>query len=180
MSDQQEPSERRAVWLRVLLELPKNLAEEHLNNIRGRTMGGKALNNKKLIIGGGLVIVTVAVILLLVLPGRNQYSPTILSKVPHAATLPACLQTAEDKNLTVTPEDYTFIQNNVVLSIIDVPAGTNVDVLLKSFSSKNATGTAVYTGKYGRYNFTAQKTSSNSSDSYTGGWKITHFEACKV
>ncbi len=180
LSERQGAFERLGIWLRVAFELPHNLAEEHINNIRGMNMNDIKLTNKKFRLAVGLVgIIAVVVVLLLILHRPNQYQPTTLSKVPRSATPPACVQDRDNPNLSVKSEDQTFIANAVTLSIIDVPAGTNVDVHLKSYSESGASGTAIYSGKYGRYNLVASKTSSNTSNDYEGGWKITSFEVCK-
>jgi hypothetical protein len=181
LSDKYYTSEKLGIWLRVALELPKNLVEEHVNNIRGKGMKNSTSNNKKVILAAGIAgLVLVCVILFNILSGSNQYKPTTLSKVPHAVQPPVCIQTKENEDLSVKKEDENFLGNMVASSIIDVPAGTNVDAYLSSYNGTNATGTAVYSDKFGSYNFTAKKASNGSNDSYLGGWKITHFEACKA
>lgn len=60
---------------------------------------------------------------------------------------------------------------SVVTSIIDIPAGTNVDIFYKSYSKDEAEGTAVYESTYGSYNFASVKTKN--------GWITTDFVACK-
>ncbi|HEV7453655.1 MAG TPA: hypothetical protein VGO07_00180, partial [Candidatus Saccharimonadales bacterium] len=108
-----------------------------------------------------------------------EYSPTNLAKVEHAAKLPQCLQKTNNPNIKVSAEDRAFIENNAASSIIDVAAGTNVDAYFKTYDGKTATGSSVYSGKYGSYNFTAKKVADNATNNYVGGWKITRLEACK-
>lgn len=179
LSERQESSERAGIWLRVILELPSNLAEEHIHTIRGLSMSDRKLTNKNILVIVGVSVVVVGVVLAFVLFRNDQYNPTTLAKVPKSATPPACLQRSNNPNLLVNAEDKTFIDNTIVSSIIDVPAGTNVDIYLKSYDGTRASGTGVYSGKYGSYNFTAKKTSSNAGDDYVGGWELEKFEVCK-
>jgi hypothetical protein len=55
--------------------------------------------------------------------------------------------------------------------LIDVPAGTNVDVKIASRSDSKVTGSDHYPAKYGNYNFVLSKQSSN--------WVVTDFKRCK-
>lgn len=55
--------------------------------------------------------------------------------------------------------------------IYDVPAGTNVDVNIASYSGEDTvTGSLIYSDNYGSYNFTLTKQS--------GGWRYTAFTGC--
>lgn len=174
----QSTFERLGIWATIALELPINLAEEHINNLREINMSDIKPTSKKLTLALSAAGV-IAVVLLLSIFRPKLYQPTTLSKVPRSATPPACVQGSDDSNLSVEASDKTFIASTVAASIIDVPAGTNVDVNLRSYNSTNAAGTAIYPGTYGRYNFEAKKIASNNKNSYDGGWKITHFESCK-
>ncbi|MGV9002008.1 MAG: hypothetical protein ACOH18_03590 [Candidatus Saccharimonadaceae bacterium] len=89
-----------------------------------------------------------------------------------------CLATATDTNLTIDTTDQSDIENSVAGTIIDIPAGTNVNAYLKTYDKTNATGTAVYESTYGSYNFTAKKTTTSVESNQTS-WIVTKFIACK-
>lgn len=82
----------------------------------------------------------------------------------------ACLATSRDTSLTLDATEQTDIENSVIGVIIDVPAGTNADIYVKTHDKTSATGTSVYESTYGTYNFTAKKANQ--------GWVVTKFLAC--
>ncbi len=135
--------------------------------------------NRRVAVAGGVIIIGIASLAIgLALHHHNTYTPTTLAHIQHPATKTACLQTVTNPQVHISDNENTSIGNAAATSIIDVPAGTNVDVYFKTYTSSKATGSAVYSGSYGTYNFVAEHNATNSDD-YTGGWKITHFEACK-
>jgi hypothetical protein len=127
---------------------------------------------------GIIALVVIAGLVAYALTRNTTYTPTTFTQVQGNGTKVACLQKQDNPAVQVPDQDGTFIANAVSLSIIDVPAGTNFDVFVNSYSATTATGTAIYTGKYGSYNFTATHDATNSNDAYTAGWKVTKFEAC--
>lgn len=88
----------------------------------------------------------------------------------------ACLATAEQSDVAVDQATKNDIDMTLASTIIDIPAGTNVDVYLKTFDKTVATGTIVYESTYGSYNFTAKKT--DSRDAQSASWIVTKFAAC--
>lgn len=179
LADRPTSQERFGVWLRIVKELPLNVVEEHINNREGRGMS-KLTKNKPAMIAGVIIVLALgAMIIGLIANQSNNFTPTTLANVQNKTTSTPCQQMTDNPKLNVSKEQSDFIGNAVATSIIDVPAGTNVDVHLKAFANSQATGTAIYGGKYGTYNFTAAQ-QVGSSDSFTGGWTITHFEACKA
>ncbi len=180
LADQHDISEKIMVWIRVVSELPLNVIEENINNLGEMSMGKLSkISSKQLTIGAGVVILVTAGVVLGMHLRKPDYTPTSLAKVEHAATLPKCLQTADNPNIPISAEDRAFIENNAAGSIIDVPAGTNVTAYFKTYDGTTATGSSVYSGKFGSYNFSAKKVADNSTNSYVGGWKITRLEACR-
>lgn len=125
-----------------------------------------------LVVGGSVVFA---------ISRNNQSNPTTLNKARanSSTTPPVCLAESDNPNLKVDSQDQTYIVNAVIANIIDVPAGTNVDVHIKTYDSVTATGSSVYAGNYGSYNFTAKKTGTETTNSYQGNWKVTEFLACK-
>lgn len=178
LADRQGTTEKLGVWLRIGKEMPLNIVEEYISNWEGADME-KSTNKRRIIIGGSIALLLVVGLGIgYAVTRSNQFTPTTLANVQKSDSGVACLQTKDNSALSVASQNSNFIGNAVATSIIDVPAGTNVDVYFKSFDNTNATGTAIYAGKYGTYNFTAIKT--QTGPSYTGGWTITHFAACKV
>lgn len=90
----------------------------------------------------------------------------------------ACLATSDDTNLKIDAADQENIVNSVVSTVIDVPAGTNVDVYFKTYDKTVATGTSIYESTYGSYNFIAQKIPDNQNANQEK-WVASKFVACK-
>ncbi len=86
------------------------------------------------------------------------------------ATTPAATCLAENKALTISAEERSAIEMSAVSYLIDVPAGTNVDVKVATYSDEKVTGSDHYPAKYGNYNFVMAKQRSN--------WIITDFTRC--
>lgn len=177
LDNEQGARRRFKVWARVFGELPSTVLGEHINNVKERGIMTK-FSKRQIIIVSTAVLVIIVGIVWYVLAQKNSYMPTTLSNVQSNTISSACLRKEDNPALQVPGEDGTFIANAVSLSIIDVPAGTNFDVFVNSYSGTDATGTAIYNGKYGSYNFTATHDTANSNDAYTAGWKVTKFEAC--
>ncbi|HSX30602.1 MAG TPA: hypothetical protein VLE99_01675 [Candidatus Saccharimonadales bacterium] len=168
-----------AMWLRVGRELPLNIVQEHINNWEGKNVS-KIIFGKRTLIGASAVtVVSIGVAVVLVLHSGKDYGATTYAALQRPTNRPVCLQPHENTALKVSATDNTTIGNTVATSISDALAGTNVDVYLKTYDGKNATGTAVYGGKYGNYNFVIKKIAAQTGNTFTGGWKVTQFKACK-
>jgi hypothetical protein len=179
LAARESSTERIATWIRVGSELPLNIIEENISALGGIRMN-KLSRTTKWATGGVVALIAGVIVLILLTPhGHPDYTARNLAYVPHAAKPPACLQTTKNPSLQVPDEEHTFIENNLASSITDVPAGTNVTAYIKTYDGKIATGSSVYSGKYGTYNFTAKKLHDNSVNDYVGGWKITALEVCK-
>jgi hypothetical protein len=88
----------------------------------------------------------------------------------------ACV--SENKSLAIEPKDREDIEMAAAMQLIDVPAGTQTEVSVATYDAEKgtATGSELYPGSYGTYNFTAKKKAAAE-----GGitWEITTFDACK-
>lgn len=95
----------------------------------------------------------------------------------YPSSTDACLTTSDAADLAVDSSDRSAIESANLGTIIDIPAGTNVDVFVKTYDDSRATGTSIYESTYGSYNFTAQKV----ADPGSGGshWVVSKFVACK-
>lgn len=91
---------------------------------------------------------------------------------------PGCLAKQDNPDLTVPISDQQHLTWAAIDHVLDVPAGTNVNIYLKTYDGNMASGTSVYAGDYGAYNFTA-KTHGPSKSGIEGNWVITSFVACK-
>ena len=89
------------------------------------------------------------------------------------------MQAAKNTSLSIPQSESGFITNAAVMGILDVPAGTNVDVFIKVYTDTKASGTVVYPDTYGSYNFTTSKQANKPSDSLTGEWSIDSLQACR-
>lgn len=107
--------------------------------------------------------------------GQTPLMLTFSELQAHYPSKPeACLATSDDPALKLSSTDKNDIENVVIGTVIDIPAGTNVDVHVKSYDNTGATGTSVYESTYGSYNFTAKKTNGSQ-----GNWTVSQFVACK-
>lgn len=107
-------------------------------------------------------------------------SPTTVASLERKAhnPKPNCFAVQDNPHLQVPLKDQNYLKWAAVDHILDVPAGTKVTVFLKAYDGKTATGSSVYEGGYGAYNFTA-KTVGDTSGGPQGNWAITSFESCK-
>jgi hypothetical protein len=99
---------------------------------------------------------------------RPSATPETFAKAKATTTTAKCL--TEDATLTVPAKERSAIEMAAVSYLIDVPAGTNVDVKLATYSTDRVTGSDHYPVKYGNYNFAMVKQSE--------GWVITDFKRC--
>jgi len=121
-----------------------------------------------------IILVSVGVLVLLTAGGavyaatRTTATPHFWAKAKAARATVACL--AADSKLTVPKSARNNIEMRAVSYLSDVPAGTNVDVKLATYSPARVTGSDYYPAKYGTYNFTMTKDSD--------GWRFTSFRHC--
>lgn len=119
-----------------------------------------------------LTVVTIAVGALLVTQQNNK--PTTPNTYEKAKGIPAKVSCAtNDDSIKLSKENEAGIQIAASTYLIDVPAGTNVDINIAHYSESEVSGSSIYPDKYGKYNFTANKKDNASN------WEITSFEACK-
>jgi len=142
----------------------------------------EAMKKKLLISFLAIGIVIISVIAVLLFVNRDtSFTGTTLSEIQKTLKddSPACLTSS--KTVSIPAKDEHGLETAVVMAIIDVPAGTNVDVRVASITATKATGSSKYDGNYGTYNFVAEKVSdSPSSDQTPSIWKVTSFVACKA
>jgi hypothetical protein len=180
LSDPESGHSKFSIWLRVGSELPVNVIEEHIHNLEGMSVETRKTLGKRLVIGfGALGLILLGALVVMFYSSNKQPVQTTLAEVQNNGEKVACLLTQDDSNLVIQAGESTYVANAAMTGIIDVPAGTNVDVHIKTYDGTNATGTSVYPDKYGSYNFTLKKTGNSSTDTYTGGWLITQIKACQ-
>jgi len=100
--------------------------------------------------------------------GSNQPAPQYWAKAKATKAAQKCLQA--NKNLTVAASERSKIEMSALSYLIDVPAGTNVDVRLATYNGTDATGSDYYPAKYGNYNFVMHRDSD--------GWRVSDFRHC--
>lgn len=99
----------------------------------------------------------------------NAPTPHFWAKAKATPATVACL--AANSKLTVPKGARTAIEQNALIYLSDVPAGTNVDVQLASYTGTSVTGSDRYPSKYGSYNFAMTKEGD--------GWHFTDFKHCR-
>lgn len=180
LTDPKSGHSKLSIWLRVSSELPVNVIEEHIHNLEGMSMETRKALGKRLAIGlGALSLILLGVLVVMFYINNKQPVQTTLAQVQNVSEKATCLLKQDDSSLVIPTAESTYITNAAMTGIIDVPAGTNVDVHIETYDGTNATGTSVYPDKYGSYNFTVKKTGNDSTDTYTGGWLITEIKACR-
>ena len=139
------------------------------------------LKTGHIIIAAGVIIVAlgVAAALFMMQNRSDEYTRRTLSetKANTPASVAVCMAKRDNPDLQISSTDQTDIFNSVVTSITDVPAGTDVNVYVGAYDGTTTSGSIVYVGDYGSYNFTASK---NTSSQSTGiNWTVKTFVACK-
>jgi hypothetical protein len=81
-------------------------------------------------------------------------------------------QGAKPVLVTATRSDTSAIEMTVIGQRTEVPAGTNVDIVIQQFIGNGARGTFKYGGNYGSGKFIAHKLNQSGSSNTNGGWKI--------
>lgn len=132
-----------------------------------------------IIAGVVIVVLSVAAALFFMQNRSDEYTRRTLSetRANAPANLAACTAKSDSRDLNIPSSDQTDIFNSVVTSIIDIPAGTDVNVYVGAYDGATAGGSIVYAGDYGSYNFTATK--NNTSQSAGINWTVKTFVACK-
>lgn len=98
---------------------------------------------------------------------------------PAMRAVAACTTKDDSPKLKVTKSDEFNLSNAAVSEISNVPAGTQADVNIKTYNGSTASGSTIYAGAYGSYNFTAVKNKSIREPSNQIDWTITSFVPCK-
>lgn len=121
-----------------------------------------------------VVIASIGVVILLAIGGavfaatRTTTTPHFWAKAKATRATVACLQA--NPKLSISKSARNNIEMNALGYLSDVPAGTNVDVKLTTYSGTKVTGSDYYPTKYGTYNFVMTKLSD--------GWHFTDFKHC--
>ena len=171
LHDSESGASKLTIWLRVIGDLPVSVIQEHIVTMEGKTMKETTKNSKTIILVAATLLVATAFGGIAWLMAHQSFHPTTLSNVQSRAPKQTCLLAQDDPAVKIPEPALTDLSYAVMSSIIDVPAGTNVDIHFKSFTGTQATGTSVYQGTYGSYNFAAEKK--------PAGWIITSFDPCK-
>jgi hypothetical protein len=99
---------------------------------------------------------------------RPAATPETYTKAKATKPTAECL--AENTALTVPANERSAIELAAVSYLVDVPAGTEVDVKITTYSASKVTGSDHYPAAYGNYNFVAAKQGD--------GWLVTDFKRC--
>jgi hypothetical protein len=119
----------------------------------------------------GITVASVAVLLAagaIYAATRTTTTPQYWAKAKATKATVACL--SANAKLSVPASTRNGIEMAAISYLIDVPAGTNVDVRFATYSPTKVMGSDYYPAKYGTYNFTATKEND--------GWHITSFLHC--
>jgi hypothetical protein len=121
-----------------------------------------------LLVGSSIAIVAVAAVILY-MASRPGITPTKYAEAVRTPASETCLKS--NPAVTVPAGVRNSIELSAISYLMDVPAGTNVDVKLASYSTQHVTGSDQYPAKFGSYNFVMNK--------QRGDWIITDFKHCK-
>jgi hypothetical protein len=138
--------------------------------------------SKKVVFIGAAAVVVVVVASLLAF-SRPQTGVSDSLRFAQAAKLKSTAKctTKDNKSLPISAAERASLELVVIGHIIDVPAGTNVDVLFNHYDGQTASGSSLYEKNYGTYNFTVAKQSRSPSNSTPDGdWQITAYTRCQV
>lgn len=140
------------------------------------------MHKRNIVIVAGILFV-IAAVTVFMLTGKETES---ISQAPNTPTDPrlipnyfaealqtpstgACLEA--DESISIKAEERMDIEYASMAHLIDVPAGTNVDIYLATYSESEVTGSDRYSGEYGSYNFTLTK--------QDGDWSVTAYQRCE-
>lgn len=131
--------------------------------------------NKRVYIGIGVAVLIGGGIAVFMMNRLATPVPSLSSGMTYANAkrLPvtaSCL--VADDSLTISASQRNNIEQTAMSHLYDVPAGTNVDVLIASLSDDMMTGSDRYAGDFGSYNFSLKKVTN-------GDWHFTSFERCR-
>lgn len=129
------------------------------------------MHNRKLLIAILAIIVILAAALttyVLTRPSAATITPQYYAKAKATPVVDKCL--SANKSLKISASDRSTVEMIAMSHLIDVPAGTNVDVRIASYSKEKVTGSDIYPSKYGSYNFALEK--------QNGNWTVTSFQRC--
>lgn len=118
-----------------------------------------------LIVAVSLVVLTGVYVFMVTRPSAT---PDTYAKAKTTQASAKCL--VEDTTLAIPHDQRDAIELAAVSYLVDVPAGTNVDVKIAKYAKDEVTGADYYPSKYGTYNFAMAKQSDN--------WIITDFKRC--
>ncbi|HSX34911.1 MAG TPA: hypothetical protein VLF62_04675 [Candidatus Saccharimonadales bacterium] len=91
------------------------------------------------------------------------------AKAKSAPSVGACL--TANKAITLPANERDKVEIGAISHLVDVPAGTHVDVQVATYSNDKVTGSDRYPDKFGSYNFILSK------QGY--GWTVTQFQRCE-
>lgn len=77
-----------------------------------------------------------------------------------------------DTAIDLPAEERTDIEYTSMSHVYDIPAGTELDVNIASYSDDTVTGSNLYEGDYGNYNFVLSK--------QNGNWAVTEYKRCEI
>lgn len=120
------------------------------------------------IIGTCLIILAVAVTAAAMLGRRDHITSEHWAQAKATSAAVRCR--ADNAGLKLAKSTRDTIEMNALGHLIDVPAGTNVDVRIASYSPTRVAGSDHYPAKYGDYNFVMTK--------QHDGWHFTEFRHC--
>lgn len=95
-------------------------------------------------------------------------TPNYFAEAIKTPSTGACLD--ENTALTIDADARTDAEYASITHLIDVPAGTNVDVMFATYSETEASGSNRYPETYGSYNFAMTKQGDD--------WTITKYQRC--
>lgn len=140
------------------------------------------MKNKLLLTAIALLLIVGAAGIFVALHRSKSISSTNVAQAKASPAKESCKKA--DPNVRIATAERNTIELAVISHIINVPAGTNVDVHLADYSPSStpssASGAINYQGDYGTYNFAAEKSQPQTSHPQQMDWVITSFVRCKV
>jgi hypothetical protein len=132
---------------------------------------------KGLLIAGSIAVLCVIAAVVVVRQNNQQFSSggikLVRAKALVADTKP-CAKSNDAAKLS--SQERNSVEMAAISYIIDVPAGTNVDVNVASVTDDTVVGSDIYPAKYGSYNFTLKHVQPDTNGT---GWAVTSFKPCK-
>ena len=129
----------------------------------------KHLKKKRILAAVFVLLIIIIALGVFYISKKSYVTPNTYNEAIDTPVVSKCL--VEGNAINISADERSSIEMSAITYLIDVPAGTNVDVKLATYSKDKITGSDRYPAEYGNYNFTMDKQGDN--------WVVSEFYRCE-